>query len=650
MTRPGEGRRWEWEPTNVNTVSLSGDVSKLFRNEPINQPGVFERDAPPSQATVMAREVIQNSWDAALELKKWAREGATGHSPLLPEFDIVFKFRSVQGEQKASLSAALALSDLASRVVGYLEYPVEGDQPARSGADLGLVNTSCLDDLKDLSKPLRYLEICETGTTGMYGPWGEDSRMYLALATLGYTPKLEGGGSYGYGKAGLIKGSAIHSVIAYSCFKARSDDPDVTRRLLGMTYWAQHRVVGGSTPGFAHLGDKTEGGVRPYINEAADEVAQSLGLPLRDPDERHGPGTTFLLIDPTVSPDDLVQAIERNWWPALEDPSIEFNVTVVEEDGKVRHPRPRLNPALGAFVDAYHLATVPQDNSNPHQSVTSLPRVGQVASAGKLGLVANLNGWSYPDQNATDSNAGVDHRSLVALMRRPRMVVTYYHVKRRDKPPYVRGVFVAHDDLDDALRRSEPKGHDSWQEVASYDVPNDATLAAKRVHANIRRQINLFKKRLTPPHPPQEQIRMPVFDNLMRRLMRGGGRGPVGPPPAPRDITIRLTPLPEPADNGEVRTTGHAEFALSDSYGGSQSDVRIRLRYLFVEDGRSAARAELSVIPPNGFEPMADDESMFVGELHRGQSAIFEFKSEPHPEFWTGRFYAEAELMTVQES
>ena len=50
MTGSADGRRWEWEHANVNTVSLSGDVSKLFRNEPIDQPGVFERDAPTSQA------------------------------------------------------------------------------------------------------------------------------------------------------------------------------------------------------------------------------------------------------------------------------------------------------------------------------------------------------------------------------------------------------------------------------------------------------------------------------------------------------------------------------------------------------------------------------------------------------------------------
>ena len=72
----------------------------------------------------------------------------------------------------------------------------------------------------------------------MYGPFeGAKSKMYLALISLGYTAKAEGsGGSDGYGKAGLIRGSATRTVVAYTAFRERKDDPGVTRRLLGMTY------------------------------------------------------------------------------------------------------------------------------------------------------------------------------------------------------------------------------------------------------------------------------------------------------------------------------------------------------------------------------------------------------------------------------
>lgn len=59
--------RWHWERFDPDRTSLSGDISKLFRNDPVKTPGVLTVNAPPSEASVLAREVIQNSWDSALE-------------------------------------------------------------------------------------------------------------------------------------------------------------------------------------------------------------------------------------------------------------------------------------------------------------------------------------------------------------------------------------------------------------------------------------------------------------------------------------------------------------------------------------------------------------------------------------------------------
>ena len=60
-------RHWVWEPFDPAKTSLSGDIGKLFRNDEVKRPGVLARGAPPPNAAVMAREVIQNSWDAAGE-------------------------------------------------------------------------------------------------------------------------------------------------------------------------------------------------------------------------------------------------------------------------------------------------------------------------------------------------------------------------------------------------------------------------------------------------------------------------------------------------------------------------------------------------------------------------------------------------------
>lgn len=56
---------WVWERTDEKRSGSSGDVAKIFKNEGTKQPGAFAIGAPRPEATLIAREVIQNSWDGA---------------------------------------------------------------------------------------------------------------------------------------------------------------------------------------------------------------------------------------------------------------------------------------------------------------------------------------------------------------------------------------------------------------------------------------------------------------------------------------------------------------------------------------------------------------------------------------------------------
>ncbi len=354
LTGPSDERRtaadaqspkWYWEKTDPSRSGSSGDLSKLFRNENVKQPGVFAVAAPSADATVLAREVIQNSWDAATELREDSDDP--------PPFEIRFSFGSALAERKQHLITRLGLNELAERLGG------------SDRGELGLRSPNSLERLPE-DEGLPYLLIEESGTTGMYGPWsGDRSKMYLALATVSFHAKRAGtGGSYGYGKSGLIRGSAVRTVVAYTCFRERDDDAGVTRRLLGMAYWGQHHVGDLSYTGFARFGhaagvDRTV----PFENEKADEIANALGIPVRDPDSQDQLGTTFLLIDPTVRPPDLVKAIERSWWPALES-GADFHA-VVTANGRELCPRPRKDDVLATFLNAYEAATAPPDNRRP---------------------------------------------------------------------------------------------------------------------------------------------------------------------------------------------------------------------------------------------------------------------------------------------
>lgn len=638
--------RWTWEQTDERRSGSSGDVAKLFKNEGAKQPGVFAVGAPRPEATLMAREVIQNSWDAARELRKELGD-------IAPEFEIEFTFKDHTAESRAAIVERLDLGGLAAQLA----------KVCKSGTDarskIGLGPTNCLDHLPDA--PLKMLTIVERGTTGMYGPFTQaKSKLFLALISVGYTMKAAGsGGSYGYGKAGLIAASATRTVLAYTCFRERDDDPGVTRRLLGMTYWGQHDVGPNSFTGFARFGNDLGDWVKPFENAEADSVAASLGLDLRDPTRLNDLGTTFLVVDPEVLPADLCTAIGRNWWPAMIDESFHPIVRHIDAEGNAvkLDIHPRRDPVLSSFIRSWELATTPQDNAVATEYRKDLG-VGPAAAGslplGSIGLNADLGGWSYsqpPDSEGDDDDDGTiaSHSSLVALVRGPRMVVEYfpYLVGRQ---PFVRGVFVASDDevVDDLLRQTEPKAHDAWLSKATEDgVDARAPLVASAILREVRKSVREFQKRLRPPPPDPGDIRLPIFQQLFRDLMTGKGTGKPKPPPAgQRDVSVHVRQGVVIADNGDdLQLDASVDVSLSNHYTvADQASVIARFSYKFIEDGVAGARCDIKVTAPAGF--VANSEGHFEGELGRAPLR-FKLLSEPYSSDWSGRLSVSCDVKKI---
>lgn len=621
---------WDWEKTDPSRSGSSGDISKLFRHEITKNPGALALEAPHPNATIMAREVIQNSWDAARELQSQF-ENADEESP---PFEIEFEYRNLEANDKENVVKCLDLASLASRVSG------------KNRQDIGLRESDCLDDLST-GRDLPVLYVREKGSTGMYGPWeGAKSKMYLALVSVGYTEKAQGaGGSFGYGKAGLIRSSAVRTVVAYTCFQERKDDPGVTRRLLGMTYWGQHEHRSQSCTGFARFADEQR---RPFVNEQADQIANKLGISVRSPENPEELGTTFLLIEPTVKPEGLLKATERWWWPAIDDQ--DFFVSVTSHDGEKRHPRPRKDPHLRPFIRAREIATARQDNSPDEERKFSFNSISEgdqrYENPGALGLVADKDGWSYADElvsNAQDREP-VEHKSLVALMRSPKMVVEYYEAGQ--SAPYVRGAFVAGESIDEVLRDTEPKGHDAWM-TTSEDGELGAQNAniAKTVLRRIRNNVNTFRQSVKPSKPEPEDIKLPHFDNIMRKVMSGGKIGSNPPLSDVRPISIRLSQNLESAGDGKVRLTGSVRFSLSEHHEEDHADVEAMISYRFVEDSRLGSSCPIDIEPQADFDLRSGSPPRFRGTLVSGEEAVFNFSSDPYPSTWTARLIVNADVV-----
>lgn len=631
--RMGKLRMWVWEEVDVSRSGSSGDMSKLFRNELIKRPGVFAVRPPPADATIMAREVIQNSWDAARELRLMLGSAEP------PDFDIDFTFRRYTGQALTAIRAATDFDGLARRA----------EQLHGKWTAIGLRDHTVLADRELEELPTLIIE--ERGASGMYGPWrGAESKMYLAMVSIGFTQKAVGaGGSYGYGKAGLIRGSNTRTVVAYSCFPEQPEDPGVTRRLLGMTYWGPHSTSEGSFTGFARLGKPQEDdSIAPFENDEADALAVELGLDVRSPEG--GPeeyGTTFVLLDPTVDPDALRRAVERNWWPALlDDPT--FNVEIHDEDGADHRPKPRQVEELQPFMRGYEIAITPQDAAvEGERRVKFQPLAvhgGQV-ELGSLGLVGARDGWSYP---ASDDK--VDHRSLVALVRGPRMVVEYFEAGQAR--PFVRGTFVADGQVDDLLRQTEPRGHDAWQMHPGDDsIDSAAPHVARSVMTRIRNNVNAFRKELKPPVPDRRELRLPELERLFNLVVQGEGTKPAPPPrPSPREVSIHVleqTPEVSPDDPSLIRLRTRIAFALSDNYRSADSaTVRLGIRCKFIEDDRAGQECPMLVEWPKGFDGSDDlgGEHLVRGALGREYVEVLAV-SDPYPPDWSTRLVAEGDVL-----
>lgn len=650
---------WQWAQLTTQENGAAGDLAKLFKHEGVEEQGIFKAHPIDPGAALMAREVIQNSWDAA-------REAAAETESPVP-FEIDFNFTEVAGNDKKAFIDVLDLAGLSNHRQAFL------DTEQYNRAKLGLGVHDCLDELDDLSIPLKALVISEQGTTGLYGNFDKpSSKMYLALVSVGFTEKALGaGGSFGYGKAGLIAGSALRTIVAYTCFRERSDDPGVTRRLLGMTYWGGHRIGDDHFSGFSRFGKivSRDGrqSVIPFENSEADQLAESLGLVLREPSVEQQIGTTFLVLDPVVDPSQLSAAVGRYWWPALESEIFDVNISQRDRRGELIGewiPRPRKDEVLKSFIRAYELATVPQDNRSKEEFAKDLGTVNlgdEQFELGNLGIKADLDGWSYKievprsttdDEDGDEGEYPVMQENLVALVRGPKMIVQYLSVGRRN-PPFIRGVFVASASVDDLLKQTEPMAHDHWQTDENVlSVDPRAPKIAKAVHKRIQSSVLQFRKSLQPPVPKQSDIHLPDLTKLMNRISTGVNDGPPSPPPPGiRETSIQIQQRLEVAPDGrDVVFVAQIDVALSDSFVGSeQASGFVDLTYKFLEDDRSGASCTLAFTPPEDFIEDPEKPGRFLGILER-EAKRFVIRSIPYCSDWSGRLLVSSSIHPVGDA
>ena len=333
------------------------------------------------------------------------------------------------------------------------------------------------------------------------------------------------------------------------------------------------------------------------------------------------------------------------------EPSLHFDVVVEDIDGALYHPRPRSNATLRPFIEAYEAATVPQDNKQQHLRTRALQRIGRFERPGVLGLIADLNDWSYPEDRAGEP--ADSHCSLVASVRTPRMVVDYLDAGR--SMPYIRGCFVADSSANEALRQTEPKGHDSWQtRVVSGDFDPEYAELAKEIIFKIKNNLNSFRAELKPQPKPSEAVRLPEFDRYMKALLSGGGGGERPPVSEERPFTIKPGGQLDEGTAGQVRIRGKAQIGFSPYYlkgGGEGREVEVKIRYRFREGDRIGRDAAVLLVEqPQGWRLLAGRIDTYRGNMELDETVEFNYESDEYDPEWTGHLSVTADFVTSRDS
>ncbi len=571
---------------------------------------------------LLAREVIQNSSDAASTLR---RESKNERIP----FRMEFLFRQLEGSAKRSFIDATHLSDLFNRGIKVGSEKLGINSEVDLGKILG-------------QGPLEILEMSDYGARGLKGsPKSmKKSAYYNCLLTIAASKNKEGnsGGSYGFGKSAFINGSKIGVVFAYSCFAPTSKEDAATRRFGGVVYWNDHEF-NESPEGFTGLGAFGDPNNQcnwldsPFEDADADALAESCGLIVRDPSNVDTWGTSIVVLCPSVEPEDLVPAIERYWWPALVGAQPKMKVRVTGYDGKLKQISPKQNPSLKNFIRGFDLATTDLIAAQPYELKKEITSESGSLHLGIFAGVADPATCFDPKRSD-----GTSKESQVCLVRSPLMVVKYLDYGRgASSAPFVDGIFVASDDaqIEKLLQAAEPATHDYWWPKGTSPKASmkrnspEIFNVVYSIKKGLEQSVAALKSAIKPPIV-KERTGLKNFGKLLSSMMTVSGNGDDPPPKevAPFQIEFLEDPSPELYKPGlviffsEVRVKIRVD-APKDSY-----QVLINFNYSEVleEDGQGSAVPFLYSILSG---PASFGINGPSGNLKKGEEAVIRFVSDP---------------------
>ncbi len=550
-------------------------------------------DGPNKYAETFVREYVQNSWDSIQAARKEKKVSIAD-----ADDSLTFQFVKLRGKALENFLNYSGLDTLRGRFRQLSEKQIKDARLSESE----FVSSEGI-------KELMLLVCSESGGSGMPGHWKTGGRSDLGPSRLRFAlvqtaSEKEGsgtGGSWGHGKKAIASASKCRSLLVYTCAgdqAKNADKPGVNNRFIGVTYWRRHTIGLSEHVGLGILGNSDNWmSYEPIENESADAIIRQLAVPglgVRNHKNVNERGTTYVIIEPTFNAQDLVAALERNWWPLIKQQKL--NIDVMDEAGNHCPLKPRSRPELVPFLEAWDSAT----EVTGIQSDARKIQIGPIP-VGSLAVVVDVSesGWSYRDdiQNNT---------SVVALVRND-MVISYTPspAKVLGKTPFARGVLNvdrdANAEASEKLKLSEPHLHNEWRTTADNSTPNDSAQLAKKTMEEIHKEVLRVRKKHMKTEPTSD-LEFVGFSDVF------SGPDPVskGKPKKKEDRDSRFFRIHRvseavldihPQDYSHVRISTTAEVSLSDVVPRETEEIncQIEIKWRVMEEGDSGGAVDIAI-------------------------------------------------------
>lgn len=346
-----------------------------------------------------------------------------------------------------------------------------------------------LQDLLNSGSDVPVLVVSDSGTSGLQGPTaasgagGKNEREDFVsfIRNIGRPSSKElKGGTYGFGKGVFFNMSLTDTVLVYTRTVDENFVP--TSRFIAMANGESFtqddvRFSGRHWWGVQAAGRTGNIYAEPLTGADADALARTFLMDRHFSSERPT-GTSVAVVGPRVSDSGvektmrtIAESLTRWAWPHMVetiqglDP-IDFSIT--NNGTPVVIPEPEADPIISRFVDAYRTCLRKPEPAKANDFQKDFVNTGKrkwiditsqrpVEFLGRLGVMTTST-----ERIAHQSILDGDFNHHVALMRGPRMVVTYLPGPLPEGDENYYAVFVASKQLDAIFAASEPPAHDEW--------------------------------------------------------------------------------------------------------------------------------------------------------------------------------------------